>query len=223
VLNPSTVLNDVEFKQPAQVFAIIEIDNKAYSVPAIIYNNFRLYFTTDKNMAPQIKALTHRELLTKNFPIYPKSEAAFLETANLNVANMLLCHVNNLFVGEALRESLNGGENTNILGMRQEFIDFLAVLCREIYKSGTPIFMVSDELKQFVGSLINQAGGTEILYDIMPYTAEGVKRFASLYLEIEVSEKTSDEEEFPEYDDESMNFLGNIGDLFDGTFPNRNG
>lgn len=177
-------LPDFEFKQDSQVYAVVSLDEKLTIVPALIVGNATTILLPKKYQGKQVPiiAYSYRSAVIKLFPTSTEAEAAFRDMAALNMSNMFYCYVNNIFIEENIRISLNGDENTGSAGIRQEFIDFLAAAANEMYKSGTSTLFLLDELKMFVGYLLQYAEAHHLLYMVMAFTSPAIKRFNEVYL-----------------------------------------
>lgn len=213
MINPQAVIEGYTFPQKPMVFHLSVLDGKMYAVPSMMLGNFTAVFSTDEHKQPDVIAPTHRLKIKKYFKILPNSEQAFKETAELNLANTLIAFVNNMFVGENLLRSLNSTGSPNINEMKQDFINFIALLCNESYRSGTHLSLVSDETRTFVASVISQTGATDLLYDIMPFIPEGVSQFVNTYLEGEsVDSEISDDDFDFALGDDDLDFLTGLND-----------
>lgn len=201
-------LSEFEFKQDPQVYAIVSLDTGLTIVPALIVGNVTTVLLPLKfqNKQVPIVAFSYRSAVIKLFPTATESEAAYRDMAALNVSNMFYCYVNNVFIEENIRMSLNGEENTGVAGIKQEFIDFLAAVVNEMYKSGTSPLFLLDELKMFVGYLLQYAEAQHLIYLVMSYTTPAVKRFNELYLNAPPVEPVSSDN----LSDETLDFINGL-------------
>lgn len=192
------------FTQKPQVYALAIINGKLHAMPAIILGGFTAILC-EEDAPIQVVAFTPRENIVGNFNIYPESEDNFFKTANLNIANALFAHINNLLVSENIRASYNMQSSNSLLQMKNEFIDFIADLCMESYRSGTNLALVSEEVRIFIANIIQHTGTVDFLYEVMPFLVDGVKRFTEMSDYQPVNEKF----DVP-LAQEDLDFLGNL-------------
>ncbi|RTL00169.1 MAG: hypothetical protein EKK57_07930 [Proteobacteria bacterium] len=201
-------LPDFEFKQDSQVYAIVSLDGTLTILPTLIVGNVTTVLLPKKYQGRQVPiiAYSYRSAVIKLFPTSTEAEAAFRDMAALNMSNMFYCYANNVFIEEDIRASLNGEENSGIAGIRQEFIDFLAAVVNEMYKSGTSPLFLLDELKMFVGYLLQYAEAQHLIYMVMAYTTPAVKRFNELYLNAPPVEEVPTDN----LSDETLDFINGL-------------
>lgn len=192
------------FTQKPQVYALAIVNGKLFAMPAIILGSFTAILCEDE-ISLNIVAFTPRENVVNNFNIYPESEDNFFKTANLNIANALFAHINNLVVSENIRATYNMQSSISLLQMKNEFIDFIADLCMESYRSGTNIALIGEEVRVFIANIIQHTGTVDFLYEVMPLVIDGVKRF---------TEMLDNTQEIGKFDvplaEEDLDFLGNL-------------
>lgn len=197
-----------EFKQDPQTYAIVYLttptDRRLALLPAILLGE-RPTVLSQEGVKYNVIAFTYRESVIKHIHTVTEAEALFRDMVSLNVANMFFAYVNNIFVDSEMRASLGASENLASQGMIQEFVDFLAFIANEIYKSGTEEMFLLEELKIFVGSLLQAANAYAIVYPVMNYTTQAVKRFKELYYQ------QSDKQPLIEvFSDDTLSFIDNL-------------
>lgn len=177
-------LPNYEFKQDPQVYAIVSLDGVLTIVPALVVGNAMAVILPKQFQGKNVPIIsfTYRSVVIKRFPTSTEAESAYRDMAALNISNMFYCYVNNVFIEENIRTSLNGEENTGAAGIKQEFIDFLAAIVNELYKSGTSQLFLLDELKIVVGYLLQYAEAQHLIFAVMAHTVTAVKRFNEIYL-----------------------------------------
>lgn len=201
-------LPEFEFKQDPQVYAIVSLTGVLTIVPALIVGNVTTILLPKKYLGNQVPiiAYSYRSAVIKLFPTATEAESSYRDMAALNMSNMFYCYVNNVFIEENIRISLNGDENTGVDGIRQEFTNFLAAVVNEMHKSGTSPLFLLDELKMFVGYLLQYAEAQHLIYMVMAYTTPAIKRFNELYLNAPPVEQISTDN----LSDETLDFINGL-------------
>ena len=210
MIDISQQLSGFDFTQDSQIYAIVELENKLKIVPALILGNVTTVMLPKKyiNREVPIIAYSYRNAVIQRFQTDTESEESYREVANLNVANSFYCFSNNIFVEESLRQSLNGEEPANLSGIKQGFIDFLAMVVNESYVNGTSALYLTEELKSFCGYLLQSADCQHFIYDVMEFIKPAMQRFNDLYFNV----SQTNAEQKSDLSDDTLSFIGGLFD-----------
>lgn len=182
MIDPTDVLESWEFKQDPAVYAIVYLkaERKVAIAPAILLGERPTILIPD-DIKHDVIAFTVREAVIKHMDTITQAETMFREMVSLNIANMFFAYVNNIFLDDQMRAVLGSSSNLGLQGMTQEFVDFLAALTNKLYLSGTEEMFLAEELKIFIGTLLQAAQGHAVMYSVMTYAVPAIKRFRELY------------------------------------------
>ena len=195
-----------EFNQDSQTYAIVflPVERKLALLPAILLGE-RPTVLVPEGTKYNLISFTYREAVIKHIETVTEAESLYRDMVSLNTANMFFAYVNNIFIDSEIRASLGASENLGSQGMIQEFVDFLAQITNELYKNQTEEIFLLEELKMFIGSLLQAANAYTVAYPVMSYATRAVRRFQELHFQ--QPEKKPLVEVFS---DDTLSFIDNL-------------